>query len=113
MTPSHLTQPQSRATRSSPTSMCRSARTTIFHATHISVDDVETSTDYSVNVYAVSPVYSCSAILTVTTTDAQASSTKNPKTETPTTGDNASLPAAIALMLINLVATGIVIKKRK
>ena len=132
-------------------------------STHISVENLEASTDYSVNVYAISPVgRSDSAILTVTTTDAQAPSTENTKTETPTTetpstedtssetptteapstddasseisteitttessstddatannpatGDNAALPAAIALMLINLVAAGIVIKKRK
>ena len=109
--------------------MCRSARTTIFHATHISVDDLEAATDYSVNEYAVSPVgRSDSGILTITTFDAQAPSTENTKTQTPTTetpptedttadnpatGDNAALPAAIALMLINLVAAGIVIKKRK
>ena len=57
------------------------ARTTIFHATHISVDDLEAATDYSVNEYAVSPVgRSDSGILTITTFDAQAPSTENTKT---------------------------------
>ena len=39
--------------------------------------------------------------------------TEDTTADNPATGDNAALPAAIALMLINLVAAGIVIKKRK
>lgn len=158
-------------------------------STHTYVEGLEASTDYSVNVYAVSPVgRSDSAILTATTTDAQTPSTEDTTTEAPSTeapstevpstevpstekpsteepstekpstddtstedstaeittaenasteevssdsseatsteaanntankpdtGDNAALPAAIAVMIINLIAAGVVVKKRK